>query len=90
MKKSATLSGASSEGRCAVRVCKMFYLEPFILKHLLDGHQLSRVTELGLVDNTERAVADDFGVRVAHLLRPVGTLAWSGHDCRYLAAIFIP
>lgn len=71
------------------RECR-FYLKPLVLQDLLDGHQLSRVTELGLVDNTKRAVADDLSVRVAHLLWPVGALAWSRYNCRYLAAIFIP
>lgn len=66
------------------------YLEPLVLQDLLDGHQLSRVTQLGLVHDAERAVPDHLGVRVADFLWPVGTLAWSGHDCRYLAAIFIP
>lgn len=66
------------------------HLEPFVLKHLLDGHQLAGVAQLGLVDDAEGAVADDFGVRVADLLRPVGPLARGGHHCRYLAAVFIP
>lgn len=66
------------------------HLEPFVLKHLLDGHQLGGVAQLGLVDDAEGAVADDFGVRVADLLRPVGPLARGGHHCRYLAAVFIP
>lgn len=65
------------------------YLKPLVLKDLLDGHQLSRVAELSLVDDAERAVADDFSVRVADFLWPVRALAWSGHDCCYLAAIFI-
>lgn len=69
---------------------RAFYLKPLVLQDLLDGHQLSGVTEFSLVDDTERAVADDLRVCVAHLLWPVGTLAWSGHNCCYLAAIFIP
>lgn len=67
-----------------------FYLEPLVLQDLLDGHQLSRVAELSLVDDAKRAVANDLCVRVAHLLWPVRALAWSGHNCCYLAAIFIP
>lgn len=66
------------------------YLEAFVLKHLLDGHQLARVAQLGLVDDAEGAVPDDFGVRVADLLRPVGALARRGHHRRDLAAVFIP
>lgn len=68
----------------------MSYLKPLVLQDLLDGHQLSRVTKFSLVHNAERAVSDDLGVCVADFLWPVRTLAWSGHDCRYLAAIFIP
>lgn len=65
-------------------------LKPLVLQDLLDGHHLSGVAEFGLVDYAERAVADDLRVRVAHLLWPVRALTWSGHDCRYFAAIFIP
>lgn len=67
----------------------MFYLKPLVLQDLLDGHQLAGVAEFSLVDDAERAVADDLSVRVAHLLWPVRALAWSGHDCCYLAAILI-
>lgn len=67
----------------------MSYLKPLVLQDLLDGHQLSRVTEFSLVHDAERAVSDDLGVCVADLLWPVRTLAGSGHDCRYLAAVFI-
>lgn len=66
------------------------HLEPFVLKHLLDGHQLAGVAQLGLVDDAKGAVADDFGVGVADLLRPVGPLARGGHHCRHLAAVFVP
>lgn len=76
-----------SKGRA---MCFFFYLEPLVLQDLLDGHQLSGVAELSLVDDAERAVPDDLSVRVAHLLWPVRALAWSGYDCCYLAAIFIP
>lgn len=68
----------------------MFYLKPLVLQDLLDGHQLSRVTKFSLVDNAEGAVSDDLGVGVADFLGPVRTLAWRGHHCRYLAAIFVP
>lgn len=68
----------------------MSYLEPFILKDLLDGHQLSRVTKFSLVHDAERAVSNHLGVCVADLLWPVRTLARSGHDCCYFAAIFVP
>lgn len=68
----------------------MLYLKPLVLQDLLDGHQLPGVAEFSLVDDTKRAVADDLGVGVADFLWPVGALAWSGHNCRYLAAIFIP
>lgn len=68
----------------------MSYLKPFILKDLLDGHQLSRVTKFSLVHDAEGAVSNDLGVRVADFLWSVRTLARSGHDCCYFAAIFIP
>lgn len=68
----------------------MSYLKPFVLQDLLDGHHLPRVTEFSLVHDTERAVSNDLGVCVADFLWPVRTLAWSCHDCCYLAAIFIP
>lgn len=68
----------------------MFYLKPLVLQDLLDGHQLSGVAEFSLVDNAERAIADNLSVRVAHLLWPVGALARGGHNCCYLAAILIP
>lgn len=68
----------------------MSYLEPFILKDFLDGHQLSRVTKFSLVHDAERAVSNHLGVCVADLLWSVRTLARSGHHCCYFAAIFIP
>lgn len=68
----------------------MFYLKPLVLQNLLDGHQLSGVAEFSLVDDAKRAVTDDLSVRVAHLLWPVRALAWSGHNCCYLAAILVP
>lgn len=68
---------------------RIFYLKPLVLQDLLDGNQLSGVAEFSLVDNAERAITDDLSVRVAHLLWSVWALAWSGHDCCYLAAVFI-
>ena len=63
-------------------------LEAFVLQHLLDRHQLWCVHQLGLVHDSKRPIADHFGVCVAHLLRSVGPLAWSGKHRRHLAAIF--
>lgn len=80
----------SSITPAAVLSHNKFYLKPLVLQDLLDGHQLSRVAEFSLVDDAKRAIADDLGVRVADFLWPVGALAWGGHNCRYLAAIFVP
>ena len=65
------------------------HLEPLVLQHLLDGDQLSRVTQLGLVDHPEGAIPNHLGVSVADLLGPVRTLARGRHHRGHLAAIFI-
>ncbi len=65
------------------------YLESLVLKNLLNGHQFSWVTELGLIDHTKRAIPDDLGVGVTDLLRPVRSLSRGRHHCGHFTAIFI-
>jgi hypothetical protein len=42
------------------------YLKPLVLQHALDSSVLSRGRQLGLEDDTERAVADDLALGVLH------------------------
>jgi hypothetical protein len=43
------------------------HLKALILQHALDGGVLSGRRQLGLEDNTERAVSDDLALSVLHL-----------------------
>lgn len=45
------------------------YLEPLVLEHSLDGSILTTGCELGLEDDTERAIADDLALCILHFLR---------------------
>lgn len=64
------------------------HLKPFVLEHLLDGDELARVAQLGLVDDAEAAIADELHVGIAHLLGPVGPLPRRRHHGRHLRAVF--
>lgn len=48
------------------------YLEALVLENALDGGILSAGRELGLEDDTERAIAHDLALGVLHLFRLTG------------------
>ena len=64
-------------------------LEPFILQDLLDGDVIPILKlgdKFGLKDDAERAVADDFAVRVRDVTS-VASLAIRGDDFDHLSGI---
>ena len=54
--------------RAALLEANGTHLKALVLKHALDGSILSGRRQLGLEDDTERAVADDLALSVLHLL----------------------
>lgn len=65
---------ADTQVRTTQRRWRQAHLEAFVLQHFLDSHVLSIVTQLGLVDHPEGAIANDLGVRVRHFHSSVGAL----------------
>ena len=66
---------------------KLKNLEALVLQDLLDGNEVATLTQLSLVDNAERSVANDFCVRVRDLSRGVRSVALCGQNCDHLTAI---
>jgi hypothetical protein len=50
----------------------MSYLEPLVLQHALDGSIFTRWRELGLEDDSERAIAHNLALRVLQIPRLAG------------------
>jgi hypothetical protein len=75
--------------RAALTSNRMTNLEPFILKHLLDGNVfnlLRSIAPFSLEDDTERPIAYDFAVGITEFHR-LASLAVGGNDLDFLLRV---
>lgn len=63
------------------------YLKPFVLQNFLNCHHLATIHKSCLINHAKRTIADDFDIRIRHLLRTVWSLTWRGHYSGYFSIV---
>ena len=64
------------------------HLESFILQDLLNGYNISTLTQLGLIDYAKATITNHSDVSVGHLLGSIRSLARRCYYRCYFTAIF--